>query len=146
MTRNNLADHLSWLLQNFALSKPTTPSFPRATEASLSGLSQSQHSDSSGPRHNVCRSHTNQGEAGNQDNSFSRGIDGSGKPRSALQVTEQVTTGEDNMGRLTSTTKSKKPSLVSKQTLLLTPASTTGNARSNQTDPQGRSGIGEKDQ
>lgn len=145
MTRNNLADNLSWLSQNPALSKPTTPSFPRAIEASLSGLSQSQHSDSSGPRHNVPRLHTNPREGGSHENSTLSGINGSGKPSAPSRVSQLVTAGEEAMGRLASTTKPKKPSLVSKQNLLLTPASTTGNARSNQAGTQGRNGTGKND-
>ncbi|CAM1506893.1 Fc.00g065340.m01.CDS01 [Cosmosporella sp. VM-42] len=46
------------------------------------------------------------------------------------------------MARLTSTTKSKKPSLVSKQQQLLTPSSTTTHFRTNQPDTQGRTTNG----
>ncbi|KAF7539016.1 hypothetical protein G7Z17_g12506 [Cylindrodendrum hubeiense] len=125
MTRNNLADHLPWLLNNLALPKPSTLTFPSANDGSQSGLSQSQSYNSSGVQ-----------EAGTEtiidleDEPFLTRIESSrsnglGRTSTALRDTDQVILVEDTMARLTSSAKSNKPSLFSQpQHKLLTPAST----------------------
>lgn len=124
MTRNNLADHLPWLLNNLALPKPSTLTFPSASDGSQSGPSQSQSYDSEAQ------------EVGSEtiidleDGPFPthpapNRSNGLGQTSTALRDTDQVILVEDTMARLTSSVKSKKPSLVSKpQQQLLTPAST----------------------
>lgn len=141
MTRNNLTDHLSWLLNNFTLLKPTTVPFPSASDAPLSSNSQSQISDSSERRRNNPRTTLGTQNANVAGAQARNGSNGSGRP-ATLQDSDQVILVEDTMARLTSTTKSKKPSLVSKQQQLLTPCSTTGNGRSSIRDAQAKSPLG----
>ncbi|KAF7561746.1 hypothetical protein G7046_g2407 [Stylonectria norvegica] len=138
MTRNNLADHLSWLLTNLALLKPTTPTLPSTADGPLSCLSQTQHLTSSGAQRTAIEGSCEPEDAIQSRSralNISNGLGGSGD---ALRDDDVVTLEDENMARLMSNTKSKKPSLVSRQHQLPTPASTTGNSRLNQGDAHGQ--------
>ncbi|KAK0372680.1 RecQ family ATP-dependent DNA helicase [Colletotrichum limetticola] len=132
MTRNNLGDHLSWLLSNVALSKPTDLAFPPAHDPSGADSSQSQSRFGSS---------SSQQELPTRPNPQS--IPGRTHAGSALHVLDAVeqprdsrvaTTGNSaSMARLTSSTRPRKPSLAVKQQQppqqLLTPSSTTSGGR-----------------
>ncbi|KAH7163091.1 hypothetical protein B0J13DRAFT_537798 [Dactylonectria estremocensis] len=125
MTRNNLADHLPWLLKNLDLPKPLTLAFPSASDTSGSGASQSQSCGSSGTQEAETETiidSKNEPSPRRTTLSRSNGLGGTSKP---LRDSDQVLVTEYAMARLTSSVKTKKPSLVSKaQPQLLTPAST----------------------
>jgi hypothetical protein len=119
MTRNNLADQVAWLLRNTSLSRPTILSFPNNSDLSSSGLSQSSS-----------RKFTRDSEANRQSGPESQSLSSSDtisqplyptlpSARSLTTARHAITPGESleegNMGRLTSASKSKKPSLVSRQ-------------------------------
>ncbi|OHF01377.1 RecQ family ATP-dependent DNA helicase [Colletotrichum orchidophilum] len=131
MTRNNLGDHLSWLLSNVALSTPTDLAFPPARDPSGIESSQSQ---------------SRFGSSSSQQELPSRpipqpipGRTHAGPALHALDVVELprdsrvATTGNSaSMARLTSSTRPRKPSLAVKQQpqqQLLTPSSTTSGGR-----------------
>lgn len=125
MTRNNLADHLAWLLHNTSLSKPTTPVFPSNSDPSSFEEPQSQ------PRGSLNRPHTRTNSFADSDLEFKphdaapENANGLSTAGNALEDITEATLGDWNMGRLTSTSKSKKPSLFSKLDQLPTPAPTT---------------------
>ncbi|KAH8737198.1 hypothetical protein BGZ61DRAFT_377933 [Ilyonectria robusta] len=140
MTRNNLADHLPWLLNNLALPKPSTLTFPSASDGSQSGPSQSQ-SHSSDTQEVGSETIVDLEDGPFPTHSAPDRSNGLGRTSTALRDTDQVILVEDTMARLTSSVKSKKPSLVSKpQQQLLTPAST--KHRSLQPDTQVKRDIG----
>jgi bloom syndrome protein len=131
MTRNNLEDHLAWLSQNVALSKPTAIQFPPARDPASLGFSQSS---------------VETGSPGSQAEPISRpqraqpGVDrvttAPGTTNASIPSTHtcQVTTEEPiarviEMGRLTSSSKPHRPSLVVAQPPLPTPTSTNGPRR-----------------
>ncbi|OLN88756.1 ATP-dependent helicase SGS1 [Colletotrichum chlorophyti] len=128
MTRNNLGDHLSWLLSDIAISRPTEFLFPPARDPSGTESSQSQ---------------SRFGSSASQQELPSRLIpySTSGRPNAGpdldtLDKVEQppdsrvATIGNtDSMARLASSTKPRRPSLVVKQQQLLTPSSTTSGGR-----------------
>lgn len=124
MTRNNLADHLTWLLRNTSLSKPTTTVFPSNNECSSLEASQSQ------PRSSVNGSQALPALLPDSDLehkpqvAVSRNPDGQSAAGNVLEETTEATLDNWNMGRLTSTSKSKKPSLVSRLEQLPTPTPT----------------------
>ncbi|RGP70564.1 bloom syndrome [Fusarium sporotrichioides] len=141
MTRNNLAEHLSWLLNDQARSKPAIPSFPVCSDSSQAGLSQSQHPDSqvrqtSQPVTSV--------SIGNDPQSTRDASNGRGALDRRSRQTDPVILDdndddEDTMGRLILSSKAKKPSLVSRPQQLLTPTSITPNFSSRQDTPVKRS-------
>lgn len=118
MTRNNLPDHLSWLLNNIAISRPPARPCPNANDSFRSENTLSQQS--SGPVPSRKPSNT----ASNYENRHppepgllnkSNGL--RDQVRVAQDPVELISEEEDEefeMGRLTSTAKSKKPSLVLK--------------------------------
>ncbi|KAI2473691.1 hypothetical protein F4781DRAFT_379898 [Annulohypoxylon bovei var. microspora] len=139
MTRNNLRDHLPWLLANVALNAPNAPVLPPASNQSISDPT------SSFDRFTNPRPETRprpvpesplypvlpvprpvQPESTN----------GSTKPAAKpLQVPRGETVAErenenESMGRLASKSGSKRPTLVLRQEQLLTPTSTRGGAGS----------------
>lgn len=121
MTRNNLADQVAWLLRNTSLSKPTTLSFPSNNGLSSSGLSQTSS-------YNFLRDSEANRPSRPQSQSLSSS-DTVSQPlyptlpsarslttaRNATSITAEEPLEDGNMGRLTSASKSKKPSLVSRQ-------------------------------
>ncbi|RDA94471.1 hypothetical protein CP533_2296 [Ophiocordyceps camponoti-saundersi (nom. inval.)] len=110
MTRNNLAEHLTWLMSNASSTKPAAQTFPASGAHAPSQPPQSQTSTASAPRSRA----VNSINRGNTCDSDARGDD--------LTVPRDDTVEARSMGRLTSTTKSKKPLLISQQ--LLTPSAT----------------------
>lgn len=130
MTRNNLADHLIWLLRNTSLSKPTSPAFPSNSDPSSLEFSQSQSQSQSQSRSSLQNS---QSRSNTQSNPSARtssretvpgNAHGLSTAGDALEDICEVKLEDGTMGRLTSATKAKKPSLLSKD-LLPTPAPTT---------------------
>lgn len=134
MTRNNLAEHLSWLL-NEAHPQPTTTPFPSLSDASQSGFSQSQPSYSQGRHSSTSTSTPSSGteSRSRQTGDASNSLNGIGDLGAGLWEADQVTSEDEAMARLMSSSKSTKPRLVSKprQQQLLTPTSLDPN-RSNQ--------------
>lgn len=123
MTRNNLTDHLAWLLDNVSLTKPAclrlscgnafAPNVSQQRPASRPNSVQRQESSitSLASQHNLLQALPSQSDA---------------------PITSQLRTDEAGgvvvpeanvMGRLTSSGKSKKPSLVSQQAVFPTPKS-----------------------
>lgn len=139
MTRNNLAEHLSWLLNDQARSKPVTPSFPVCTDSSQTGPSQPQHSASQ-VRQNL--QPVTFFSSGDSSQSRRDASNGRGELDRRSWQTDPVRLDdddEDTMGRLVMSSKAKKPSLVSKPQQLLTPTSITPNFSSRQDTPVKRS-------
>lgn len=136
MTKNNLKDHLAWLLANLQLSTPVGPSLPAAHDAfdnsrSFASLSSQPSTGGSSARPPVpaaAASSSASVEAGQIDLT----IDDDSLAEIAL---EDFTSGhrkDQDMARLTAKS-TRKPSLVSKQEQLPTPAaSTTGGGRLHQ--------------
>lgn len=130
MTKNNLKDQLAWLLGNLQLSTPVGPSLPTAPDsfessrsfASLSSLPSSGEPNARVPARAPAASSSLAVEAPQIDLT----IDEDSLAETAL---DDITTGhgqEHGMARLTAKS-TRKPSLVSKQEQLPTPApSTTG--------------------
>ncbi|EWZ91704.1 bloom syndrome protein [Fusarium oxysporum f. sp. lycopersici MN25] len=127
MTRNNLAEHLSWLLNHQACSKPVTPSFPVCSDSSQISLPQSQHS-SSQARQNIRTTTSDRPEVVTRGRSDASGTsNGRAGLGPISRQTDQVIFDdeEDAMGRLVLSSKAKKPSLVSKPQQFPTPSTAT---------------------
>lgn len=136
MTKNNLKDHLAWMLANLQLSIPVGPSLPAAHDAfdnsrsfaSLSSQPSTGESSARPPAAAPAAPSSGTVEAAQIDLT----IDDDSLAEIAL---EDFTTGhgkEQGMARLTAKS-TRKPSLVSKQEQLPTPAaSTTGGGRLHQ--------------
>ncbi|PNY22659.1 ATP-dependent DNA helicase hus2/rqh1 [Tolypocladium capitatum] len=125
MTRNNLADHLTWLLNNVAVTKPPIQPFPRASDPTSLEASQSQNQRAPSRSQTQYASRSGPVIGVTAPNIPSRAANDSAGRGNDLLVTHEVTVEEHSMGRLTSTTKSKKPLLVSQQPQqLLTPSAT----------------------
>ncbi|UNI14913.1 DNA helicase [Purpureocillium takamizusanense] len=112
MTRNNLSEHITWLLQNVALTKPPAPSFPGITDPSSLEASQSQ---GRGSQSLPARAAALDRSAPNRPPPPGPARDSAWPAVNALPVTYEVTVEDHSMGRMTSTTKSKKPLLVSQR-------------------------------
>lgn len=125
MTRNNLADNLSWLLSNTAFSKPLAQPFPCPSDPSSLQYSQPQsRRPSIEPRiRSATSSFTGDGTNGQAD---IRGVADGLAERGDVQHhhTNRATLEQHSMGRLTSSTKTKKTVLVSQKHQLPTPAAT----------------------
>ena len=130
MTRNNLSEHITWLLQNIALTKPPAHSFPSTTDPSSFEASQSQ---GAGSQPLPPRAPAADRPASNRP-PLGPARDLAWPAANVLPVTYEVTVEDHSMGRMTSTTKSKKPLLVSQRGQQpLTPAATNdGQDRSRQ--------------
>ncbi|OIW35158.1 hypothetical protein CONLIGDRAFT_567655, partial [Coniochaeta ligniaria NRRL 30616] len=132
MTRNNLKDHISWLLRNTASTQPVGPALPtpRAT------LDIAQTAAQSTSRETL-------NSTGQRPNALSNPTTSTTQPPSRTSIStdaarsqeENESTGAVGMAKLTSSTKSRKPGLVitheqpRQQQQLLTPASTSGVGR-----------------
>ncbi|KAI8684282.1 hypothetical protein NCS57_00094200 [Fusarium keratoplasticum] len=141
MTRNNLSEHLSWLLNDQARFKPATPTFPSCSDASQTTSSQSQRSDSQGRQTLQSGPPAQPGDGTHTNYDASTSSNGRGGP-DGLRNTDQVILEDDTMARLMSSSKSKKPSLVSRPQQLLTPSSITPNRLSRQDTPVGQTNNG----
>ena len=121
MTRNNLRDHLSWLLANIPLNAPNAPSLPPAHDQSANN------------------SQTDQTEQ--RQETFIRPshvvdlqLSSSSQGRPTFEVPKPPrppSTSTTSMGKLVSASKSRRPHLISQQQeqQLLTPTSTTSTTR-----------------
>lgn len=124
MTRNNLADHLTWLLDNISLATPPPRHFPTPSGLYL-GISDA--SDSilpPSPRPQALRrqdkpqdSQTSQSLSSLTANGLRERTGQEPPAHGSAQLSQ------DNMGRLTSTTKSQKPSLLFQKSANTTPKS-----------------------
>ncbi len=99
MTRNNIKDHLTWLLANFALNAPNAPALPPIRDQPGDN---SQTDQTSTQNSHVATVQTSKPQGSSTD--------------------EEV---RANMGKLVSNSRSRRPNLVLQQEQLLTPASTT---------------------
>lgn len=134
MTKNNLKDHLAWLLANLQLSTPVGPSLPAAHDAFDN--SRSFASPSSQPSTGEVIARPPAPAASSSGTVEAPQIDLTIDDDSLAEIVlEDFTAGhgqEQGMARLT-TKSTRKPSLVSKQEQLPTPApSTTGGGRLHQ--------------
>ncbi|KAI1100479.1 hypothetical protein F4804DRAFT_336180 [Jackrogersella minutella] len=134
MTKNNLRDHLTWLLANVALSAPNAPALPPASNqppsdptssldrsTNLRPNSRIQPAASEPPLYPIlpdARSLQPQ-PANGSTKPVARPLEVSGEDK----VVER---DRDRMGRLSSKSGSKRPTLVLRQEQLLTPTSTRG--------------------
>lgn len=107
MTRNNLKDHLTWLLANIALNAPNAPDLPPVHDQSI----DTSQTDETPVPSSYVSSHV---AATAQTSRTQRR-----SPDEELRA---------NMGKLMSSSKSRRPNLVLQQEQLLTPTSTTSTA------------------
>ncbi|VUC34466.1 unnamed protein product [Clonostachys rosea] len=125
MTRNNLQDQLKWLLRDAALSRPVTLPLPNNDSQ---GFSSSSSQDPSLASVNGSQSHTrvsvNETEAATNQSQVGPGGALSRAGDAVHYITDEPL-ADGTMGRLTSSVKSKKPALLSRQEHLLTPTPTT---------------------
>ncbi|KAL7932788.1 hypothetical protein V8C35DRAFT_306785 [Trichoderma chlorosporum] len=123
MTRNNLSGHLTWLLKNATLSKPSALEFPQASDTASFHLSQSQSTNgraASLSQATTLSAGTDRRRPQAQESGNSNGPP---KREEISQDTEVVVLDDDSMGRLSLSTKSKKPLLLSQNGQLATPSS-----------------------
>lgn len=113
MTRNNLADQLSWLLSNIALSKPPVLALPPPGENSIPRNSQSFNSNSGGSQSKSSVAISSQTVADRRAVSSNNVISLTGWGEDIVDTPQVIEADDDNMVRLTSTTKSKRPFLIS---------------------------------
>lgn len=136
MTKNNLKDHLAWLLANLQLSTPAGPSLPAAHDAfdnsrsfaSLSSQPSSGEANARLPATAAAASSSGTVEGAQIDLT----LDDDSLAEIVLEDFANGHGQEQGMARLT-TKSTRKPSLVSKQEQLPTPAaSTSGGGRLHQ--------------
>ncbi|PNP47420.1 hypothetical protein TGAMA5MH_01239 [Trichoderma gamsii] len=135
MTRNNLSGHLSWLLKNVALSKPTAREFPTTSDTSSFRFSQSQAADT--PAANLSQATTASTSADKRTSQVQASGSSNGLPKreEASQDKEVVVLEDDSMGRLSLSTKPKKTSLLSQNGQLATPLTTDPETKSRLNEP-----------
>ncbi|KAK0392699.1 hypothetical protein NLU13_2194 [Sarocladium strictum] len=121
MTRNNLANHIAWLLQNVHLCKPTSPAYPAISESSSSSQEprrQTQNSSATSRQQDPQAISTSDPTVG-QTRHTARPSRSAHAFATDLDLTseeeEVVTVDPAAMGKLTSSTKVKKPTLLSRQ-------------------------------
>ncbi|KAL9489130.1 hypothetical protein ACSS6W_001407 [Trichoderma asperelloides] len=136
MTRNNLSGHLSWLLLNVALSKPTPREFPTTSDTSSFRFSQSQSQSADAPATNLSQATTASTSADKRISQVQASGSSNGLPnREALQDKEVVVLEDDSMGRLNLSTKTKKTSLLSQNGQLATPLTTEPQTKQRSNEP-----------
>ena len=118
MTVNNLDNHLAWLLRNVILSRPNIKPFPSITDSFSAASSQSQNSLPAVVPTKSQWSNIETSQSGAQPNRSRQFVDGYGLEEDAREE-EALAIVEENMGRLTSTSSSKKPSLLTKSKSLV---------------------------
>lgn len=132
MTRNNLKDHISWLLRNSASTQPGGPGLPTP----IATLDVAQTAAQSTSRDN--RNSTDQRSAApsRSNTNTTRPPTRASPSTDAVRLQEEnESTTAEGMAKLTSSTKSRRPGLVITQDLprqqqqLLTPSSTSGVGR-----------------
>ena len=110
MTRNNLADHLTWLLRNTSICKPNAPNFPINSDSSFLEPSPPRNRAINPP--GPSQSFSVAGSISSQTPQIVNGPVhvGEADEEDFLEVKEE----EWNMGLLKSASKAKKPSLLSR--------------------------------
>ncbi|KAL2178842.1 uncharacterized protein P884DRAFT_197235 [Thermothelomyces heterothallicus CBS 202.75] len=159
MTRNNLGEHMGWLLNTIRKSPPTGPQLPAATDSlshvqpSISsiagsstpdlgsqptGATNSKSSNSTFTSTNsstISSTSTSTSSSGSHSRPRAQPIpttttpftpSESTKSTSNARKTDRVSARKNESNRLPSTNNSKRPTLLTKQQLLPTPAPTTG--------------------
>ncbi|OAA73261.1 RecQ family helicase MusN [Cordyceps fumosorosea ARSEF 2679] len=124
MTHNNLDDHLTWLLNNISLSTPRADDFPYAPELYLGASDVPDSILPPSPNYQVLRRQEKLQPTEKSQNLPSLAANGPGEragPETSAHGQTQLS--PDDMGRLTSTTKPKRPSLVLQQSENTTPKS-----------------------
>ncbi|KAL6698534.1 hypothetical protein J3F84DRAFT_363141 [Trichoderma pleuroticola] len=113
MTRNNLPDNIAWLLKNAALSRPTAPQFPQTSDTASFRFTQSQSTN--GRTADLSQETTVSAGSDRRANQAPGSWSSNGPPKreEASQNTEVVVLEDDSMGRLSLSTKSRKPVLLS---------------------------------
>jgi bloom syndrome protein len=153
MTRNNLNEHLSWLLANIDLSTPNAPTLPPIRDLISSPTASSPTDEtvfftptaglSPEPRPNdpftadlypTLPTQPSEPRGPGETNHSSTSANGAAvsKVRSQGNRQGEAVAEAENMGRLTSKLNSKRPNLVLRQEQLLSPASTGGASLSNE--------------
>ncbi|OTB07626.1 hypothetical protein M426DRAFT_317933 [Hypoxylon sp. CI-4A] len=138
MTRNNLRDHLSWLLANVALTAPNAPVLPPASIQPTSDLT-SASDRTTNPRRVEKRLNTvpelplypvlpNLDTQTSPSKPTHGSTESVARPREASG--EDTVAGKERMGRLASKSGSKRPTLLLRQEQLLSPTSTRASAGS----------------
>ncbi|KAL7954410.1 hypothetical protein V8C34DRAFT_294419 [Trichoderma compactum] len=129
MTRNNLPDNIAWLLKNAALSKPTAPQFPQTSDSASFRFTQSQSTN--GRTADLSQGTTISAESDRRTNQAQGSWSSNGPPKreEALQNTEVVDLEDDSMGRLSLSTKSRKPVLLSQNVRVAAPSSADGRSK-----------------
>lgn len=129
MTRNNLPDNIAWLLKNAALSKPTAPQFPQTSDTASFRFTQSQSTNDRTA--DLSQGTTVSAEPDRRTNQAQGSWSSNGPPKreEALQNTEVVDLEDDSMGRLSLSTKSRKPVLLSQNVQIAAPSSADGRSK-----------------
>ncbi|KAI2619339.1 hypothetical protein GGS26DRAFT_572677 [Hypomontagnella submonticulosa] len=131
MTRNNLRDQLTWLLANVVLTAPNAPNLPKARDQLTSDPTSSSHR----PTSSRPETRTEQFRKPPlypilPDTSLhSEPTNGPAESAKSVRAPGGDTIG-GRMGRPTSKSASKRPTLLLRQEQLLTPTSTSGGAGS----------------
>lgn len=122
MTRNNLTDHLTWLLRDSSICKPNTPVYPSNSDPTSAEPSQSQTRASK--LDSLSQSFS---DIGSIPSRTPRAVNGPSQVGDAKEEDCVVEVKEEdwNMGLLRSASKSKKPSLLSRVEPLPTYTSST---------------------
>lgn len=130
MTRNNLTDHLSWLLNNVSLTKPACRPLPRVDALARDFSSQVQPS----PPLTSSQSQASYRAAPSN-------LNVPVLARADVGEVEEVSAVQDNMGRLASSGKSRKASLVSQQAAIPTPRSLVSESTGNGANRRSFAGL-----
>jgi len=152
MTRNNLNEHLSWLLANIDLSTPNAPTLPPVRDLISSPTASSPTDETvfftppaglspeSRPNDPFTTDlypplplESSKRRGPGDTNHPSTSADGAAvsKVRSQGNRQGEAVAEAENMGRLTSKLNSKRPNLILRQEQLLSPTSTSGTSLSN---------------
>ncbi|KAF3346311.1 ATP-dependent helicase SGS1 [Verticillium dahliae] len=115
MTRNNLGDHLAWLLSNVAITKPTCPSYPQSLSLSQSQLKPASFETKSTLSNiAVKRAHS-------APNEIAAAAHANDTPKHTVRDPGGAPNAHEDMAKLMSASKPHKPSLLSKNQQLPTP-------------------------
>lgn len=111
MTRQNLQSHLSWLLRDSALTKPTPPILPSIGDSSALRTSQNPSFTSNS---SFGSSLSQKAEIPDDQDTLKTAPKAVKEREVAGVISRYASQDDDNMGRLASASKSRKPSLVSR--------------------------------
>lgn len=113
MTRNNLANQVSWLLQNITLSRPPQPALPPANNTSVSREAQSFQLARGESQSVISTTRSSETVIDRRARPSSNVSTLTGWGEDSIDIPQVIEVADDNMVRLTSTSKSKRPSLIS---------------------------------